>query len=78
MLDLKMVYRKNTLYVNLLGSINQDSLLTIKKRIFTVVSEYDIKKVIFCTKGLNNSDLNLINSFKSEFKKKFNNSLLII
>jgi len=66
-----MVYQNNTLFVDLSGEID---IISFKRKLFSVVSKYNISKVVVDTTDVFNykrsSFINLRDAYEEKFKGK--------
>ncbi len=77
MINIKMEYTKKTLFIKLSGVLNNETLLELKRKVFAVIDDYDIKNVILNGKNLIINDNKLLNLFRSTYKNKYNGRLTI-
>jgi anti-anti-sigma regulatory factor len=77
MINIKMEYSKKTLFIELSSTLNALTLKDLKRKVFIVIDEYDIKNIILDGKGLSIDDKQYINLFYNDYKSKYNGRLTI-
>lgn len=73
-----MIFKDDTLYIDLKGDMDIIDLNVLKERIFSILSQYDIDNVILNTNGAFNLDKRAINSIKRECQTKYFGSFKIM
>ena len=73
---MRMIFDNDTLYVDIEGEVGQIEMNYIKKRVFSVLDQYEVGNVIVNTKNVFN---NLkIKSLVKEYKDKYNGNFLVV
>lgn len=78
MLKTNMEYRTNTLFVNIEGSINKKDFLKIRNKIYYIIDEYSIKKVVIDLTRTDKVDNVALNKLKDEYNLTYGGILEII
>ncbi len=73
---MNIFYTNETLYVNLVDTINTDILEILKKRIFRIINDYDIDNIIINVIGGDKKNP-LINEFVREYYNRYNGKLVV-
>ena len=73
-----MVFKDDTLYIDLKGDMDIIDLNILKTRIFSVLSQYSIDNIVLNTAGAFNLNRRAINSIKRECESKYFGSFKII
>jgi len=69
-------YRKKSLYITLSGIVSKDSIKKFKKRLYYVISEYNINNIVVNLKMIDNKD-SLYDLF-DEYDVKYGGDLVLI
>lgn len=71
-----IIYTNNILTVYFEGGIKKKSLNSFKRKLFSIVDEYQIDNIVF---DLSNSDFNDdLNFLIEDYSRKYNNEIRII
>lgn len=70
-----LYYKNETLYVDITNDINLDTIATLKRRVFHIIDDYGIDKIIINISG--SYDKKMLNEFKKEYYHKYKGYLLI-
>ena len=73
-----MVFKDDTLYIDLKGDMDIIDLNILKTRIFSVLSQYSIDNIVLNTAGAFNLNRRAINNIKRECESKYFGSFKII
>ena len=73
-----MVFKDDTLYIDLKGDMDIVDLNILKTRIFSVLSQYSIDNIVLNTAGAFNLNRRAINNIKRECESKYFGSFKII
>ena len=73
-----MVFKDDTLYIDLKGDMDIVDLNILKTRIFSVLSQYSIDNIVLNAAGAFNLNRRAINSIKRECQSKYFGSFKII
>ncbi len=72
---MELYYKNETLFVEVTNDIDLDTMSILKRRIFQILDDYGIDKIIITIGG--SYDKSLINDFKKEYYHKYKGYLLI-
>ena len=72
---MELYYKNETLYVDVMYDIDADMMGVLKRRVFQILDDYGIDKIIINIGG--SYDRSLMNSFKKEYYHKYKGYLLI-
>ncbi len=75
---MNMVFKDDTLYIDLKGDMDIIDLNILKTRIFSVLSQYSIDNIVLNTAGAFNLNRRAINNIKRECESKYFGSFKII
>lgn len=70
-----LFYKNETLYVTVFHDVTLDTIAQLKRRIFGIIEDYGIDKIILSIEGA--YDKELINQFKREYYHAYKGFLLI-
>ena len=70
-----LYYKNETLFVEVTNDIDADTMSMLKRRIFQILDDYGIDKIIINVGGT--YDKAIINAFKKEYYHKYKGYLLI-
>ena len=70
-----LYYKNETLYVDITNDINLDTMSILKRRVFRILDDYGIDKIIININGV--YDKKMLNEFKKEYYHKYKGYLLI-
>jgi len=74
---MELYYKNETLFVDVHETINETIANTMKKRIFNIIDDYDIDRIILKTSKTNASEKALLQNLEKEYKQKYNGNLII-
>lgn len=72
---MELYYKNETLFVDVINDMNLDMLAILKRRVFQILDDYGIDKIIIHIDGM--YDKKLINEFKKEYHHKYKGYLVI-
>ncbi|MGI6324351.1 MAG: hypothetical protein ACOXZS_04655 [Bacilli bacterium] len=75
MFNIKMEYTNKTLYIELTGILNEDNFLAFKRKVFTIVDDYEIKNIVLKGHDLEIIDDSYLESFRNDYKNKYDGKL---
>lgn len=78
MLKTNMEYRTNTLFVNIEGSLNKRDFLRIRNKIYYIIDEYSIKRVVIDLTRTDKVDKSALDKLKDEYNITYGGVLEII
>lgn len=70
-----LYYKNETLFVEVTNDINADTMAMLKRRIFQILDDYGIDKIIINVDGY--YDKTILNAFKKEYYHKYKGYLMI-
>ncbi len=73
---MNIYYNDKTLYVNIDELNNNNSLNTLKKRVFGILNDYDIENIVLNLIS-NTKNSYLLDDFIAEYNKKYHGNLVI-
>ena len=73
---MEIYYKKDTLYVNVDEYLNNSSMSNIRKRVFSIIDDYDIENIVLNIIG-NVEDNELLDDFIREYKMKYDGNIKI-
>ncbi|MDD2469548.1 MAG: hypothetical protein PHI22_01270 [Bacilli bacterium] len=71
-------FTKNTLYIKIEGIINNPNLNKLKKKICSIIDNYDIYDIVIDVKEGSNIDNDAFRKFINKYDVKNNSNLVII
>ena len=75
---MNMIFTDDTLFIDLKGDMDVVDINIIKERIFSVLDQYNIDKIVLNTKGAFNINKKLIGNIKREYSMKYMGTFKII
>ncbi len=75
---MNMIFKDDTLYIDLKGDMDIVDLNILKERIFSVLSQYSIDNIVLNTSGAFNLNRRMINNIKRECQSKYFGSFKIV
>ena len=73
---MEIYYKKDTLYVNVDEYLNNSSMSNIRKRVFSIIDDYDIENIVLNIIG-NVENNELLDDFIREYKMKYDGNIKI-
>ena len=73
---MEIYYKKDTLYVNVDECLNDNCMNSIRKRVFSIIDDYDIENIVLNIIG-NVEDMELLDDFIREYKMKYEGNITI-
>ena len=73
---MEIYYKRDTLYVNVDEYLNSSSMSNIRKRVFSIIDDYDIENIVLNIIG-NVEDNELLDDFIREYKMKYDGNIKI-
>ena len=73
---MNIYYNDKTLYVNLEEYLNNNNLITLKRRVFNILDDYDIENIVLNLIS-ENINSNLLDEFIKEYHKKYRGNLTV-
>lgn len=74
---MNMIYKDDTLYVDLSGEVGSREMSIMKERVFSVLNQYDVDNVVINVKSVFKLNRHMMNSFVNEYKKNYKGNILI-
>ncbi len=72
---MELYYKNETLFVDVVNDVNLDTIAMLKRRVFQILDDYGIDKIIIRIDGI--YDKKLLNDFKKEYHHKYRGYLVI-
>lgn len=72
---MEVYYKNETLFVDVTNDITIDTITLLERRIFKIIDDYGVDKIIISLYGNGNKDL--LNGFKKNYYHKYKGFLLI-
>lgn len=73
-----LIYRDDTLYVNIEGTLNKKEIGHLQKKMYTVISEYGIHDIVIDLKGTSRIDQNAFYDLLDDYDAKYGGNLKIL
>ena len=73
---MNMVYDDDTLYITINEKVNEFLYNKLRKRVFTIISDYAIEKIVLNLVADDKNNL-LVEEFINEFNNKYNANILV-
>lgn len=73
---MNMVYKDDTLYVDILNNDEINNILHLKRQIFSVLNQYEVGSVIINLRG-NNYNKTLMNHLICDYHKNYKGNFII-
>lgn len=73
---MNMVYKDDTLYVDILNNDEINNILHLKRQIFSVLDQYEVGNVIINLRG-NNYNKTLMNHLICDYHKNYKGNFII-
>lgn len=74
---MNMIYKDDTLFVDLSGDVGAKEMLMMRERVFSILNQYDVDNVVINVKSVFKLNKNMMNSFVNEYKKNYKGNILI-
>ncbi len=78
MFKTEIEFSKNTLYINLGGTINSKSLNKLKQKIDYIINEYNIFDIVINIEGNEYIDMIAFSNFLDEYDIKYGRNLIVM
>lgn len=78
MFKTEIEFSKNTLYINLGGTINSKSLNKLKQKIDYIINEYNIFDIVINIEGSEYIDMIAFSNFLDEYDIKYGRNLIVM
>lgn len=73
-----IIYNSNTLFVNVEGNLNKKNIRSLKKKVFSIVSDYDVSNMILDLKKVDIIDRESLGCFMDEYDSIYGGNMNII
>ena len=73
---MNMIYKDDTLYVDILNNDEINNILHLKRQIFSVLNQYEVGNVIINLRG-NNYNKTLMNHLICDYHKNYKGNFII-
>lgn len=78
MFKTEIEYRKNTLFVNVEGPLTRRNISVLKRKLYYILTEYGIHKVVVNVEGISTFDQEEFSRFLDEYDVEFGGELKIV
>lgn len=78
MFKTEIEFSKNTLYINLGGTVNSKSLNKLKQKIDYIINEYNIFDIVINIEGNEYIDMIAFSNFLDEYDIKYGRNLIVM
>lgn len=78
MLKTDIELTKNTLYIKIEGIVNNQNLNKLKKKIYSIIKDYDVYDIVIDVKGGSSIDNNAFRNFINQYDVKEGKALVIV
>lgn len=78
MFKTEIEFSKNTLYINLGGTVNSKSLNKLKQKIDYIINEYNIFDIVINIEGSEYIDMIAFSNFLDEYDIKYGRNLIVM
>lgn len=68
---MNIVYKNDTLFVDLKGDLDDLTINEMKNRLFSILDQYDVDNVVINTKEVFNSNKTVFNTFLNEYRRNY-------
>lgn len=74
---MNMIYKDDTLFVDLVGVVGYKEVNMTKQRLFSVLDQYEVDNVVVNVRKAFKINRNVMNSFVNDYHKNYSGNLLI-
>jgi UTP:GlnB (protein PII) uridylyltransferase len=74
---MNMIYKDDTLFVDLVGEVGMKEINMMKERVFSVLNQYEVDNVVINVKNTFRLNRNVMNTFIDEYHKNYKGNILI-
>ncbi len=74
---MNMIYKNDTLYIDMIGNVDGSDIRQLKRRLFSVLDQYEVDNVVINVKSVFNLNKNLMNSLIKEYHRNYKGNLTI-
>lgn len=74
---MEIYYKNETLYVDIEELIDYELLKNLKSRIFRIIDDYGIDRIILNIENDHNNNRSLLKTFEREFRSQYRGDLVI-
>ncbi|MDD2518872.1 MAG: hypothetical protein PHI05_03295 [Bacilli bacterium] len=78
MFKTEIEFSKNTLYINILGNVNRDSLLKLRQKMYYIIDEYNVFDIVINVKNSEYVDMDAFYNFLDEYDIKYGGNLIVV
>ena len=78
MVKMDFTYTKSTLFITLNGIINKKDIITLKRKMYYIVDEYEIDNIVLDIKNIKNMDYDAFYDFLDNYDIKYQGHLEVI
>ena len=72
---MNIIYNNNTLYISMSEDINNESISNLRRKVFNIIDDYNIKNIVLNI--INNNNNILIDEFIKEYKNKYHGNITL-
>jgi len=72
-----LYYKNETLFVDINVVLDQENVLKLKRRVFRIIDDYDIDRVIFRVLGAKPENMRALRQVEMEYHQKYGGNLVI-
>ncbi len=78
MFKTEIEFSKNTLYINILGNVNRDSLSKLRQKMYYIIDEYNVFDIVINVKNSEYVDMDAFYNFLDEYDIKYGGNLIVV
>lgn len=72
-----MIYKDDTLFVDMMGNVGIGEIIKLKNRLFSVLDQYGVNNVVINVKNVFTLNKYQMNMLIKEYHRKYNGKLII-
>ena len=74
---MELYYQNETLFIDMLESIDDNNMNLMKKRLFTIIDDYGIDHIVVKTSASQKAEKEHLKQLEREYKSKYSGNLII-
>lgn len=74
---MNMIYRNDTLYVDIFENDDLGNMMSIKRKIFSIIDQYQVDNVVINLKNKNNVSKGMLNSLICDYHKNYRGNIIV-
>ncbi len=78
MFKTEIEFSKNTLYVNVEGTVNRNNLMKLKQKLYYIIDEYNVFDIVINVKNSEYVDTIAFYNFLDEYDIKYGGNLTVV